>query len=147
MSDIIEVDEKLKKLKEELLLKICDTDNKNYKFNQQLSNDLMNKINSVAQINNDNKIRIDNIQDFNTIVKVKVLNNYNDFSDFKTNTSEGIYSQSIQVSKLEKELTNIINKFDKVFIENLILPGQIGENYTYKNLREYLEVSFTNLNK
>ena len=147
MSDIIEVDEKLKKLKEELLLKICDTDNKNYKFNQQLSNDLMNKINSVAQINNDNKIRIDNIQDFNTIVKVKVLNNYNDFSDFKTNTSEGIYSQSIQVSKLEKELTNIINKFDKVFIENLILPGQIGENCTYKNLREYLEVSFTNLNK
>jgi hypothetical protein len=49
-------------------------------------------------------------------------------------------SIDIRLNSFQKEFSNACYKYDKIYLENLHLPGTIGENCTYKNLRDYIEV-------
>ena len=74
------------------------------------------------------------ISDKNKIDKIPEL------IEFKLNSHEDIFTLNIKVSNLQKDLSLFINKYDNIFLENLELPGIIGLNCQYPNLREYLNV-------
>ena len=53
---------------------------------------------------------------------------------------DDMYSLSFKVSSMQKEITNIYAKYDKIFLENLELPGVIGKFGQFANLKEYIDV-------
>ncbi len=57
------------------------------------------------------------------------------------NTGDDIFSLQTKISNLQKEIMNIYNKYDKIFVEQLELPGYIGNNNKFANIRDYLDVS------
>ena len=143
MSNNPETEDKLTSLKEELLKAITETENRlNLQINKSHQNsEYTSKLDHVIQFNKDTEQRIRDLQEFNALVKVKVMDNMGDYSTFKTNIGEDIFSQSVKMNNIQKDLTIITNKFDKMFTDNLIITGTMGnEGCKYKNLREFIEV-------
>ena len=57
---------------------------------------------------------------------------------FKKKAENELISQKIHLDSSIKDLSNSIYKHDKIILENLNVPGQIGTGAKYKNLSEYL---------
>ncbi len=55
--------------------------------------------------------------------------------------SEDIFTHNVKMLNFQKELTSATNKYDKIYMENLVLPGIIGNGCRYKSLREYIDVN------
>jgi len=146
MTEISEIDDRLKFLREELLNEIRDSESRANMSKRVMENEITEKFEAILQNNNESKLRLDSIQDFQAKFQVKVMGNYDDFESFKTNTSEDLFKNTLYVKDLQKDLSNIINKFDKMFIENLIIPGKIGDYCQYKNMRDYISVKIIIIN-
>jgi len=146
MTEISEIDDRLKFLREELLNEIRDSESRANMSKRVMENEITEKFEAILQNNNESKLRLDSIQDFQAKFQVKVMGNYDDFESFKTNTSEDLFKNTLYVKDLQKDLANIINKFDKMFIENLIIPGKIGDYCQYKNMRDYISVKIIIIN-
>ncbi len=56
--------------------------------------------------------------------------------------NEDIFTHSCKLDNISKDLNEACNKYDKFFIENLSLPGIIGEGSKYKNMRDYIDVIY-----
>jgi len=53
---------------------------------------------------------------------------------------EDIFSHNVKLMNLQKEITLTIAKYDKIYIDNLILPGIIGSGCKFQNIKEYIDV-------
>lgn len=51
------------------------------------------------------------------------------------------FKNSIKLKSLSTELSNAISKYDKIYLDNLVLPGIIGENCRFKSMKEYIDVN------
>jgi hypothetical protein len=69
-----------------------------------------------------------------------------DLINFKKKTNETLQSNNFLISKLETNLSNSFYKYDKLYLDNLLVPGTIGDFCKFKNLREYIEVNIININ-
>lgn len=63
---------------------------------------------------------------------------YLDLGPLQKKINENLISQEIRINNLSKEISNACYKYDKIFLDNLVLPGQIGEFCRFKNLRDCL---------
>ena len=135
-----EFETQIKILKEELLREIHESENRTKSIKTDLERDLNSKIDSILVINEETKQRISDLQNFNATVQVKVIDNMDDFAKFKINASEDLFSHTLVMEKLENGLSGIVNRFDKMYMENLLIPGKIGDFCQYKNIKDYLEV-------
>ena len=62
---------------------------------------------------------------------------------FKDETSAQLIKHDIKLFHLQSEIKSAISKYDKIYLENLFLPGIIGEkNCRFKNMKEFIEVIF-----
>ena len=61
------------------------------------------------------------------------------------NNKDNIFTNNVKIINFEKSLTTACQKYDKIFFENLTLPGFIGEGNKYRNLREYLDENMRNV--
>lgn len=52
--------------------------------------------------------------------------------------SENLMTYDIRLSNLSKELSSSIFKYDKIILDNLIIPGQVGEYCKFKNMKEFI---------
>ena len=137
--------------------KLTLTDNDFYKLREDLYNKLKeheNTTNEILKAYKDNSDKINNncilkCEEFS--VKLEEINNITltyklklekipELDKFKTSSSDQIYTQNVKLINIQTELTKACNKYDKIYLENLELPGTIGEFCKYKNLREYNEV-------
>ncbi len=89
-----------------------------------------------------NEIKIESIQDEAQKNQNKI-DKINDLIFASRKFSDQILSNEVRLGSLQKEFSNACYKYDKIFIDNLHVPGTLGEFCTYKNLREYIEVSFS----
>ena len=72
-----------------------------------------------------------------------ILEKVPDISNKYTLVSEDIYQHNVKLIQIQKDLTSATNKFDKIFVDNLNLPGVIGSgNCKYKNIKEYIDVQY-----
>ena len=55
---------------------------------------------------------------------------------------EDIFTHTCKLDNISKDLNEACNKYDRFFIENLHLPGVIGEGSRFQNLRDYLDVNY-----
>ena len=67
--------------------------------------------------------------------KIEIKNEFN--KKIETYTDE-ISSINIQISALQKELTDSCYKYDKIILDNLKINGLIGEGCKFRNLKEYI---------
>ena len=74
----------------------------------------------------------------NTDEKVK-LNTQ--LSSFQTQINDISYMIKARLNALEKEISNISFKYDRIFLENLIVPGIVGNACPYHTMAEFIDYS------
>ncbi len=65
-----------------------------------------------------------------------------DLIAFKKKANDQIISHECKLTQLQKDLSNATYKYDKMYLDNLIISGTIGDFCRFRNLKEYLEVIF-----
>ena len=53
--------------------------------------------------------------------------------------NDGILAHEIRISKNIDDINALRTKYDKIIIDNLLLPGQIGPSCQFKNLSQYIK--------
>jgi len=127
------------------------------KFKEEILNRLNENENKIVEIQSfdrkvfESKMNIyeKNIEEFNlrladmhniTISQKEKIEKINDLQKFQKETEEDLFNQEINIKNLQKDLTNSCAKYDRHYLENLIIPGLVGDYCKYKNLREFVEV-------
>ena len=84
------------------------------------------RLNEIEKIANKDKVLIDSIHSIKT---------------WENKAQDQITNIEIRLNGIQRELKDTVSKYDKIFMENLFIPGMIGENNCrYKNMREFIEV-------
>ena len=60
-------------------------------------------------------------------------------SSFKKKVDDALYTDKAKITALEKELNNITFKYDKIFLDNMSVPGVIGTACPFQNLSAFIE--------
>lgn len=117
--------------KDELNKKFINYDNRMFSYVNDLESnlkDLIIKVNNLFEKSNIFLAKVD---------KIDYLGKNVD------SINESLTYHDVRINNLIKELNNACFKYDKIYLNNLIIPGKIGDFCKYKNLKEYLEYTFT----
>ena len=91
------------------------------------------------------------IEYFSTIINNREaeMNYYNEkiglLTEFKNKIDQDYCSINNKIKSNAEELTNTINKYDKLIYENLIYPGVIGKNSRFRDFREFIDYTLNNI--
>lgn len=82
------------------------------------------------------------ISEISSLLQPEMENNkkISDLISFKKKTTDQMISYDFKFTHLQKDLNNIAYKYDKIYLDNLLIPGTIGDYCRYKNLKDYIEV-------
>ncbi len=124
-------------LKEEILLDIRETENKimeqiNKKWCQieNANKTFLEKVNIMMQ---NNKEMFDSI----TLQKIK-LEKISDYEPFKNKIESMVTTHEIRINSILSDLYDVKTRYDKIFINNLTVPGFIGPSCKIKTISDYL---------
>lgn len=59
--------------------------------------------------------------------------------------SENVSINTIRLATCQRELANAIYKYDKIFMDNLTVPGLVGNYCKHKNLRDFIQFAQDNI--
>ena len=62
-------------------------------------------------------------------------------------TNDNITSHEIRINNLREDYTRTVQKYDKIYLDNLELPGYIGRCAKYKNCQLFFEDVIKEINK
>jgi hypothetical protein len=86
-----------------------------------------------------NEIKINKLQT-DTQFLINKISKIDELKSQERKISDQFFSLDIKVSSLQKELLSSIYKYDKIFVENLLIPGLIGDYCKFKNMKDFTEV-------
>ncbi len=113
-------------IKDDISKKFFDYDNKMINYVSEMGNKMENL--------NEKWNRL-----FEEINIVKVKNEKSEQLETKINDFQLLIAQhDVRINNLMKDLNDACFKYDKMFLNNLQVPGQIGDCCKWKNLKEYL---------
>ena len=75
------------------------------------------------------------------------LDKLNSYDSFTTKTNDQLISHEIRINNLAEDFHKSTQKYDKIYLENLELPGYIGKYSKYKNCQTFFEEVIKELNK
>ena len=130
MHDLISFKEDL--LKELRLYKSKTTTNINNEFEKYLAliEKNNNKMNFIEREKSTFVQKPDYIQDKNNI--------FLEISNKHTELKKQIMVEDVQITTIKKDLEEIVYKYDKTIIDNLQIPGLVGNSCRFPNLKEYI---------
>ena len=108
--------------------KIDKTENNYLDLTKRISNNYSDIISSQAEINN----RLDKL---------------NSYESFSIKTNDQLISHEIRINNLREDYNKSVQKYDKIYLDNLELPGYIGKYSKYKNCQVFFEGVIKELNK
>ena len=108
--------------------KIEATENNYLELTKRISNNYSDILSSQAKINN----RLDKL---------------NSYESFSTKTNDQLISHEIRLNNLREEYNKSVQKYDKIYLDNLELPGYIGKYSKYKNCQVFFEEVIKEINK
>ena len=88
------------------------------------------KINSIAQ-NNNSLIGLITNQNFN-------IEKFTELEEFKSKAEQNLLRHDIKIKNIIQELEKLKIRYDKIFNDNLIVPGYVGPGSQHKNLADYV---------
>ena len=102
---------------------------KNYlDLTRRISNNYSDVLSSQANINN----RLDKL---------------NSYESFSIKTNDQLISHEIRLNNLREDYNKSVQKYDKIYLDNLELPGYIGKYAKYKNCQVFFDDVIKELNK
>jgi hypothetical protein len=103
----------------------------------------------IVSLYNETKLLKDKHTDITSqLIEHKIrLDKVDHLSSLLAQTNEQLAIINIRISNLNKDLSKAQMKYDKIFLDNLTVPGYIGEYSQYKTLREYIEDNINQVNK
>ena len=128
LSIINENNKKLEEKIEKYKTQITITENEYEKNTKRINSQYTEILNSQAQLNT----RLDKLKSYDSFV-------------LKTN--DQITSHELRINAIKTDLTKSIHKYDKIYLDNLILPGYIGEFSKYKNCQIFFDDVILQLSK
>ena len=134
MSNKINENKDLIKIKEEIF--------KQMRFEQNIfAQNLEEKMDETQKLINDmNKKFEENKLFFESVLSQKYYFEKLDNLDKTTNKlNDSLIAHEIRISKSLEEINSLRTKYDKIVLDNLLLPGQIGPSCQFKNLSQYLK--------
>ena len=75
------------------------------------------------------------------------LDKLNSYESFTTKTNDQLISHEIRINNLREDFHKSVQKYDKIYLDNLELPGYIGKYSKYKNCQVFFEEVIKELNK
>ena len=75
---------------------------------------------------------------FNIIELKSKLNNLNEYFSFKQKMENLVFNNDIKLKIYIEEIDKIKTKYDKMLDDNLVIPGILGRNCKFKNLKDYI---------
>ncbi len=125
----------LPKFKDDIILMLSDIEDKL----KNRYNALENLINSRINAYDTRLITIENKLNLHTTKITKLIIELEKCSDIlptEKKNSETLISHEIRINNLIKEISDACYKYDKLYLDNLLIPGQIGEYCRFKNAKE-----------
>ena len=132
----------LPKFKDDVIIMLTEIEeNLNNKY-KSLQNLLTSTINSYETrlINIENKLNLHTTNISKLIIEIDKCVN---LLPTEKKNSETLISHEIKIHNLNKEVTEACYKYDKLFLNNLVIPGQIGDYCRFKNVKECLNFLIT----
>ena len=108
--------------------KIEKTENNYLDLTRRISNNYSDILSSQADIKN----RLDKL---------------NSYESFSSKTNDQLISHEIRINNLRDEYNKSVQKYDKIYLDNLELPGYIGKYSKYKNCQVFFDDVIKELNK
>ena len=75
------------------------------------------------------------------------LDRFNSYEAFVAKTNDNLTSHEIRLNNLREDYTRTVQKYDKIYLDNLELPGYIGRCAKYKNCQLFFEDVIKEINK
>ena len=134
MSNKINENKDLLKLKEEIL-KQMRIEQKIFAQNLKENMEATQKL-----INDSNK----NFKEYKLFYEKVLPQNYHfekldNLEKTANKLNDSLIAHEIRISKILEEINLLRTKYDKIVLDNLLLPGQIGPSCQFKNLSQYLK--------
>ena len=134
MSNKTNENKELEKIKEEIL--------KQMKIEQKkFARNLEEKMDETTQLINDiNKKFEENKAFFENVLSQKYyLQKLDNLDKISSKLNDSLLSHEIRISKNINEINSLRTKYDRIILDNLLIPGQIGPSCQFKNLAQYLK--------
>ena len=132
MSNKINESKEFAKIKEEILAQMRLEQKK---FAQNLE-DRMDETNQL--INDLNTKFLENKDFFENVLSQKYYTQkLENLDKNSTKINDSLLAHEIRISKNIDEINSLRTKYDKIILDNLLIPGQIGPSCQYKNLSQY----------
>ena len=79
---------------------------------------------------------------YDSLIEQQVfLEKINYLNDFKSKTETRLISFDVKLTNFLSDLINIKSRYDKIFLENLTVPGIIGTSCKYRSISDYINDS------
>ena len=75
------------------------------------------------------------------------LDKFKSYESFVAKTNDNITSHEIRINNLREDYNKTVQKYDKIYLDNLELPGYIGRCAKYKNCQIFFENVIKEINK
>ena len=108
--------------------KMEKTEKKYLELTNRISNNYSEVLSSQAQINN----RLDKL---------------NSFEAFSMKANDQLISHEIRINHLREDYNKSVQKYDKIYLDNLELPGYIGKYAKYKNCQVFFDEVIKEINR
>ena len=106
---------------------------KNLQIDLMKINNTEKKFEEMSNIINSNYNKIINTQ-FNMNIQLDKLK---DYDSFYTKTNEKLITHEIRLNNIRDDFHKATQKYDKIYLDNLELPGYIGRCAKYKNCQQF----------
>ncbi len=112
------------------------------KINNQISDNhtlVTSRILALEEKNEKVTIKLDELNDIVNTDKAYV-DRIQDLLNFQKKANDQMNSHELRISNVTKSLKDTCYKYDKIYLDNLCIPGIIGEFCRFKSIRDYIEV-------
>jgi len=116
----------LNNFKEELLSAVKDVENKTDSSNSFLIENINTKLSQYDRTFDDFSIKINDINTVANLDKMK-LSKVDDLVVFQKKATDNFISYDVKFNSLQKKFSAACYKYDKIYLDNLIVPGIIGD--------------------
>ena len=87
---------------------------------------------------------------YNNIIKTQAemqseLDKIKNYDSFSNNVNDKLISHEVRLNNIREEFSKAIQKYDKIYLDNLELPGFIGHSAKYKNCKIFFNEIIKNL--
>ena len=138
--------EELNKFKDEILSFFKDRD----KYFSNLINTYKNQV-QAAEKKYENLAKLIKLNYEEILSSQASLNNrldkFNSYDSFVAKTNDNLTSHEIRLNHLREDYNKTVHKYDKIYLDNLELPGYIGRYAKYKNCQLFFEDVIKEINK